>query len=82
VELFRIGGLGAKNLRDFEGAPLGEICLAGAWGEIWVISDAQRDGSACLWQPLWTITRLAILALSLTNAMWIDEDFTCFKHVM
>jgi hypothetical protein len=47
-ELRRAGGLGAKNFRDIElcreGA-LGEICLVGALGDIWVFfSDAQRDG--------------------------------------
>jgi hypothetical protein len=24
----------------------------------------------------------AILALSLTNAMWVDSDFACFRYVM
>jgi hypothetical protein len=93
-EFCRDGSLGAIHFMDIElcreGA-LGDISAfhsmeprrGGAWGEIWVFfSAAQRDGLAGLWSPLWTITRFAILALSLTNAMGVDSEFTCCKCVM
>jgi hypothetical protein len=57
----------------------------GAVGEIWVFSfsDVQRDGRAGFWETLRVTRGLQVaLALSLTNGMWVEREFNCFKHVM